>query len=157
MIRVLGIDPGINGALAFICGIKIEIRDMPIVKSIRRTRVNVSYLVQLVQDLNPDHAFVEFASARPGQGVSSCFNYGFSNGIIHGVLAALQVPMTIIHPVKWKRELQVPRDKKEARMRASQLMPHGAHLWPLAKHDGRAEAALIAYYGAGKLGKTWEW
>jgi hypothetical protein len=26
-------------------------------------------------------------------------------------------------------------------------MPGFSRLWPLVKHDGRAEAALIAYYG----------
>jgi hypothetical protein len=34
-----------------------------------------------------------------------------------------------------------------ARARATQLLPAAAHRWPLVKHDGRAEAALIAYYG----------
>jgi hypothetical protein len=47
----------------------------------------------------------------------------------------------------WKKALGVPADKDGARARASQLMPENAWLWPLVKHDGRAEAALIAYWG----------
>jgi hypothetical protein len=31
-------------------------------------------------------------------------------------------------------------------------MPAAAHHWPLVKHDGRAEAALIASYGLRQLG-----
>jgi hypothetical protein len=35
--------------------------------------------------------------------------------------------------------------------RASELLPRFAGLWPLVKHDGRAEAALLALYGAREL------
>jgi hypothetical protein len=31
--------------------------------------------------------------------------------------------------------------------RANQLLPFCTDMWPLKKHDGRAEAALIAVYG----------
>jgi hypothetical protein len=41
----------------------------------------------------------------------------------------------------------VPAEKDGARARASQLLPQHAGHWPLKKHDGRAEAALIALYG----------
>jgi hypothetical protein len=61
------------------------------------------------------------------------------------------VPITIVHPRTWKRALGVPREKDGARARASQLLPAHAHLWPLKKHDGRAEAALIATYGVQTL------
>jgi hypothetical protein len=44
--------------------------------------------------------------------------------------------------------LRVPAEKDGARARASQLIPAGASWWPLVKHDGRAEAALIALYGS---------
>ena len=30
-------------------------------------------------------------------------------------------------------------------------MTDHAHLWPLKKHDGRAEAALLAWYGSERL------
>jgi hypothetical protein len=33
-------------------------------------------------------------------------------------------------------------------------MPAAAHLWPLIKHDGRAEAALLALYGLRSLERT---
>ncbi|MBC7907617.1 MAG: hypothetical protein H7Y60_12860 [Rhodospirillaceae bacterium] len=47
-----------------------------------------------------------------------------------------------------QRLLALPADKDGARARASQLLPAHAGLWCRAKYDGRAEAALIAYYGA---------
>jgi crossover junction endodeoxyribonuclease RuvC len=67
-------------------------------------------------------------------------------------LAALGVPMSFVAPATWKRALQVPAAKDGARARASQLLPAAAGHWPLVKHDGRAEAALIALYGLRFLG-----
>ena len=54
----------------------------------------------------------------------------------------------VVHPQRWKRELGVPAGKDGARARASQLLPQAAGQWPLKKHDGRAEAALISVFGS---------
>jgi hypothetical protein len=59
--------------------------------------------------------------------------------------------MTLVPPRRWKSALQVPASKDAARFRASQLLPQAAHLWPLKKHDGRAEAALLAVFGGRQL------
>ena len=68
------------------------------------------------------------------------------------VVAANFIPLTMVAPLKWKRALGVPADKDGARARASQLLPAHAGLWCRVKDDGRAEAALIAYYGVTVLG-----
>jgi hypothetical protein len=47
--------------------------------------------------------------------------------------------------------LGVPAAKDGSRARASQLMPAATHHWPLVKHDGRAEAALIGHCGLSAL------
>ena len=41
--------------------------------------------------------------------------------------------------------------KDQSRALASNLFPQSAYLFKRVKDDGRAEAALIAYYGAAKL------
>jgi crossover junction endodeoxyribonuclease RuvC len=41
----------------------------------------------------------------------------------------------------------VPAGKDAARARACELLPRLADRWPLVKHHGRAEAALLALYG----------
>ena len=87
----------------------------------------------------------------PGQGVSGVFAFGKAYGIAVGVLAAMGTPLSFISPVVWKRALQVPAAKDGARARASQLMPAAVHHWPLVKHHGHAEAALIALYGLRQL------
>jgi crossover junction endodeoxyribonuclease RuvC len=90
-------------------------------------------------------------STSPGQGVSSTFAFGRAYGIVIGILVALGTPMTFVSPAKWKRALGVPSVKDGARARASQLLPQASSRWPLKRHDGRAEAALLALYGLRSL------
>ena len=150
---ILGVDPGINGALVFfdVDRGRLEIHDMPTIvgSGTGRRSVNEAAVGLLVRSRADGlrHAYVERVAAMPGQGVSSMFSFGRSYGVILGVLAALTVPVTLVQPQRWKAALSVPAAKDGARARASQLLPAFASQWPLVKHDGRAEAALIAYYG----------
>jgi crossover junction endodeoxyribonuclease RuvC len=153
-----GIDPGLSGAVAFLdaaSGAVIDIVDMPVLALSRagknKREVDAHALARLIGAHRPGHTFIELVGAMPGQGVSSVFAFGKSFGIALGVIAALDVPYTLVAPVTWKRALGVPAAKDGARARASQLMPGAVHHWPLVKHDGRAEAALIAYYGLRSL------
>ena len=47
-----------------------------------------------------------------------------------------------------------PADKNASRRRASEFFPDCADQWKLAKHDGRAEAAMLAWYGLGFVRKA---
>jgi hypothetical protein len=120
-----------------------------------RPRVDAGALASLLRELagalpgampSIDHAIVESVSARPGQGVTSMFAFGQAVGIVWGVLGAFGVPTTAVTPAAWKSALRVPAAKHGARVRASQLLPGSASMWPLAKNDGRAEAALIGLW-----------
>jgi hypothetical protein len=156
---VLGIDPGLSGAISVLEGDSCLCFDMPVHALSRggksKREVDPHGLANLIVKWASanDHAFVERVGAMPGQGVSSMFALGKGFGIILGVLAALAVPYTVVDPRIWKKALGVPAEKDGARARASQLMPKAAGQWPLKKHDGRAEAALIALYGMRKLGE----
>ena len=151
---IAGIDPGLSGALAMMDARTGELRvfDMPTFSLSRggksKREIDVIGLANLIAaDRHPGHAFIEQVGAMPGQGVSGVFAFGKAYGIIIGVLAARGVPMTFVNPRVWKKALGVPAAKDGARARASQLMPASAGFWPLVKHDGRAEAALIALWG----------
>lgn len=144
---VVGIDPGLKGALAFYNGTRLEIVDMPTIKVTRNSVDAVALARTFGRDITYDHALLERVGARPGNGGSSMFNFGEGFGMIQGVLATLDIPLTLVTPAVWKKALKVPADKSGARGRATQLMPRHAHNWPLIKHDGRAEAALLALYG----------
>ncbi|MFS9669006.1 hypothetical protein, partial [Klebsiella pneumoniae] len=60
---------------------------------------------------------------------------------------AATASLTPVKPTVWKSSLQVPRDKNQARARATQLFPSAAAQVARVKDDGRAEAALIAFWG----------
>jgi len=92
---------------------------------------------------------VEHVGAMPGQGVTSSFNFGFTAGAIQGVVTALGFPIRTVHPQVWKRYFRLLGQPKDAsRAEASRRFPAYADQWPLKKHDGRAEAALLALYGS---------
>jgi crossover junction endodeoxyribonuclease RuvC len=153
-LKVVGIDPGLSGALA-VFDLKaklLAVHDMPTVtvksgKSEKR-QLSESMLAGILRRAQPDHAFLEFVSAMPGQGVTSMFNFGLGYGAIRGVLAALDIPMTTVTPVKWKRDLGLAQGKDAGRARAAQLYPEFADLFMRVKDDGRADASLLAWWGA---------
>lgn len=148
MNTTIGIDPGAKGAIALFHGDAFaDVGDMPTVIVKGKARVDAAQLGEIIRAVRPHHAFMERVGAMPGQGVSSMFAFGMAAGIVMGALGALQIPLTLVTPAQWKVALRVPADKGGARARASQLLPAAAHHWPLVKHDGRAEAALIALYG----------
>ena len=76
------------------------------------------------------------------------FKFGYVCGGLRGLVASHFIPVTYLTPKKWKGALGVPKAKDGARARASELLPGYSHLWQRVKDDGRAEAALIALYGA---------
>lgn len=149
---ILGVDPGISGALAFITSRGLIVEDIPIFKTKKgaktQTTIDAYTLGRIIDSKQITHCYIESVHAMPGQGVSSCFNFGKSLGIIIGVIAANFIPMTLVTPQEWKKALRVPADKDGARARASELMPQYSQKWLLKKHDGRAEAALIAHWGS---------
>lgn len=143
---VAGIDPGLKGAVAIYNGVRLHVFDMPTL-TVKRQEVDAGLLARYLSDQPIDHAWIEQVGSMPGNSAHAMFAFGEGFGIVKGVLAALAVPLSSVRPAKWKNALAVPADKDAARGRASQLFPAFADKWPLKKHDGRAEAALIALYG----------
>jgi len=150
----VGIDPGLSGAIAVfdLKNGKLTIHDMPTMEiRVGKSNKNVISERQLVTILDEPKgavAFCEKVNAMPGQGVTSMFNFGMGFGIVRGVLAALGYGYTLVTPAQWKKKLGVPQGKDGSRHRAMELFPAYAELFRRKKDDGRAEAALIAYWGA---------
>jgi crossover junction endodeoxyribonuclease RuvC len=156
---ILGIDPGLYGAFALLNGNGdhpqgLEIFDMPVheitVNGKKKKRADIYELARWLDAVQKSHrivkAVVENVHAMPKQGVSSSFSFGFVAGAIQGILAAHFLPIELVSPRKWKQAMGLTANKDAARRRASQLMPGFAEKWSRAKDDGRAEAALLAYW-----------
>jgi hypothetical protein len=65
---------------------------------------------------------------------------------------AEQVPLHLVTPGKWKKHFQLTSDKEQSRELAIRLFPGSAFQFNRKKHHGRAEAALLARYGAETIG-----
>lgn len=158
--RILGVDPGASGALVVLntANDKLTVYDMPTVEIKRGTRMVKQVSPQMIVDILLPHqisyVFCERVGAMPGQGVSSMFAFGRAAGVVEGVMAGLALPFTLITPQEWQKAMRVVGGKDGSRQRAAQLWPAQAGEFARKKDDGRADAALIAAYGAMLKGKT---
>lgn len=150
----LGIDPGLQGALALIDNDFqiVNLGDMPLMAMGKKGKkqVNAAELAKIIslwlQNRDIVMAIIEYVSAQPGQGVSAMFNFGKSCGVIEGVVGTLRIPMVLVTPQTWKKRAGLSgKPKDTARTLAQQLYP-GADL-AQKKDIGRADALLIARYG----------
>lgn len=152
-VRVLGLDPGLTGAVA-VWDTALDaliVRDMPVANksgaNTTRREVVPEWLANIIREWSPDVAWIEQVSAMPKQGVSSVFSFGVSYGIARGVLGALQVNTHFVTPAEWKRALRLSSDKSAARALASRLFSANAPEFARKCDDGRAEAALLTHFG----------
>lgn len=151
---ILGIDPGLSGALALYntSDQTVEVFDMPVLELVRNGKkkgeVSAQALANLLAGRGIKAAFLERVNAMPGQGVTSVFSFGRSTGIVEGILAAYDIPTTLVTPQAWQKAVGQRAGKDGSRERAMQLFPAQADLFQRKKDDGRSDAALIAHYGA---------
>ena len=143
-VTLLGVDPGLTGAVAVLHGDDLEVFDMPVSGRAVDAAILASELRRLER---PEVVVVERQQAFPRQGVSSAFKGGVGYGIVLGVLATLGWRVEIVAAGAWKKAVCCPADKDGARARASDVFPGYAYLWCRVKDHGRAEAALIAWHG----------
>lgn len=143
---IMGIDPGASGAVSFYfpeAPELITVEDTPVVDG----STDYTTLARRIGEMAPDVAFVEHVGSMPGQGVASTFKFGASFGIALGIIAALKIPLHLVRPQKWKKHFGLSSDKERSRALALRLWP-SSDAFARKKDEGRAEAALIARYGA---------
>ena len=98
--------------------------------------------------------FIERVHSMPKQGVASAFNFGMGYGLWQGIVSGLNWPMELVTPQQWMKVMMTGqlRGKDAGRGRAMELWPSNVSDFELKKHDGRADATLIAEYGR----RTWK-
>ncbi|WOJ89859.1 hypothetical protein RZS28_00650 [Methylocapsa polymorpha] len=156
---VLGIDPGLDGAVAILtdAGELLEIHDMPTLEDGAKGRraVNPALFASIVYGSQATIAFCELVGPRPTDGVTGAFGFGRSRGIIEGCMAAVGVPLTLIAPPIWKRASNIlpgKENKDSARSVAISRWPSKAGFFARKCDCDRAEAALIAVAGLARKG-----
>ena len=155
---LIGIDPGVSGALAFYAVAEklfLETVDIPTVEVRGKRHVCPHGLRELLKPFrHGEHtAIVEHVQGVQQSGATSAFNFGRGFGVIEGVLAGLGIPYVLVRPQAWTKALGVGSDKGAHRAAAMRLWPENADLFARAKDDGRADAALLCHYYARHGGK----
>ena len=149
----LGLDPGTSGGIAVLddsCNVRLA-EPMPIAGK----EVDGGQLARLVRSLRDldsqaDYtlAAVEHVNAMPGQGVCSMFAFGCSWGQARGVLAALGVPVVLVRPQAWKKQVLagLTHDKVGAFAYCASRWPATSLVMPRCRkpHDGIADALCLA-------------
>jgi len=156
---VLGVDPGLTGAVAAICSARglLDIMDIPVcdnghASGSMRNWVDVAALVLALRDWSQRfefaaHGQVLAAMERPipmptlpAQTIASQFD---TVGAIRAALICRACPVTMVEPGKWKKRYALGRDKDASREVAARLYPAADKLLARKKDHNRAEALLI--------------
>jgi crossover junction endodeoxyribonuclease RuvC len=151
---IIGIDPGISGAISIIENKKIlEVYDTPTMIEGKKNKrqINGAQVSNIIKERLNDNkevvVVVENVNAMPGQGVTSMFNFGQSFGVIKGICAALSLPIYFVRPTKWKKHFNLIKTNKDAsRTKVIEVYPEISNKLHRKKDSNRADAILIALY-----------
>ena len=151
---IIGIDPGINGAISVLKNKKIiEVYDTPTMIDGKKNKrqINGAQVTNIIKErLNTNDeviVVVEQVNAMPGQGVTSMFNFGQSFGVLKGICSAMQLSMYFVRPAKWKKYFNLINSEKDAsRTKAIQIFPYVSEKLSKKKDGNKADAILIASF-----------
>ena len=152
--KIIGIDPGLSGAIAILENNKVlNIFEMPVMSEGKKNKrqLNSAQLVTLLKDNISENeevsVVVEQVNAMPGQGVTSMFNFGQTFGAIKGVCAALRLPIFFVRPSKWKKHFELINSSKDSsRTKAIEMYPSLSDDLAKKKDVNKSDAILIARF-----------
>ena len=153
---IVGIDPGITGAICFFSdGKVIDVIDMPTMAEGKKNKKQVNgrqiyneiMLIKNKFKSEKMSVIVEQVSAMPGQGVTSMFNFGQSFGVIKGICSAMELPIFYVRPAKWKRHFNLINSEKDAsRTKVIEMYPSLSSQLAKKKDVNKSDAILIARF-----------
>ena len=152
--KIIGIDPGLSGAIAVLKNNKVlNIFDMPVMSEGKKNKrqLNSALLVSLLKEnltsSEEVSVVVEQVNAMPGQGVTSMFNFGQTFGAIKGICAALDLPIFFVRPSKWKKHFELINSSKDSsRTKAIEMYPKLSMQLSKKKDVNKSDAILIARF-----------
>lgn len=159
----VGIDPGSEGAIGFLCGNFACVVDIPTYKTERsgkkldgssktKTLFDHRAIVELFEPFNPlrkrIRVCVEEAQVQiKGKGANAYtgFRVGVGFGMWSLFFTALDYYHEVVAPISWKKNMGLQgKDKEFSRMKAAAMFPN-VKLTRKADHN-RAEGLLLAEY-----------
>jgi len=148
---VVGIDPGVTGAVAVIDDDSADVFDIPAFKVSSMTMIDAIELRAMLRDLDPDIVFVEQVHAN-AISYKSNFALGHAIGTITTVVTLQEISMQRIQPKEWQRltgltSIPAKERKKAHRGRAAEMWPNLRFKLNRVADHNRADALLIAAGG----------
>ena len=151
---IIGIDPGLSGAIAILQNKKVQsIFDIPVMSEGKKNKrqLNSAQMVKIIKDnisnIEETVVVVEHVNAMPGQGVTSMFNFGQTFGAIKGVCAALELPIFFVRPSKWKKHFELINSSKDSsRTKVIEMYPSLSSQLAKKKDVNKSDAILIARF-----------
>lgn len=149
--RILGIDPGIRGALVMIESSSLEVLDYMFMPYDGK-ELDVSSVHRFVSNGKPDLVILERQIAMPKQGRSGLFSLASGYGSLRATLVCAGVPYLTPLPNAWTKVALagVPGKGKSRNIAAAKRMFPKFNMSPGRRrvdHDGLADALMLAYYG----------
>ena len=138
----IGIDPGKNGAIAWITDGKTCVEKMPdTLQDLWELIVSISLNTGI--GYRRIFAYVEQVSSSPQMGVVSAFSFGRGYGNLEMALTAAGIPFERVRPQVWMKALgcMTKGDKNVTKRKAQELFPDQKIT------HATADALLIAHYG----------
>lgn len=158
MTIVLGIDPGITGALATLDGESVYVDDLPIrlkrdVSKVKNEIDPIALKALLLKRLPADRGAIcvmEVLNTFAGGSVQTMASLAATKAVISTVLELCGVDTLFVSPQAWQKFYGIR--KSESSDTKEQSLAHARKLFgsafcPLKKHHGRSDALLIARYG----------
>ena len=153
---IIGIDPGISGAICFFQDGQIsEIVEMPVMAEGKKNKRQINgqqiynEIYSRIDKISKKNitVVIEQVSAMPGQGVTSMFNFGQSFGVLKGICSAMQLSMRFVRPTKWKKYYGLIKAEKDAsRTKVIEIFPYISSQLSKKKDSNKADAILIASF-----------
>ena len=153
---IIGIDPGISGAICFFENGQVkEIINIPVMADGKKNKRQINgpqtynEILKRIKNYPQKDIIVviEQVSAMPGQGVTSMFNFGQSFGVLKGICSAMQLSMFFIRPAKWKKYFGLIKTEKDAsRTKVIEIFPYISSELSRKKDSNKADAVLIASF-----------
>jgi hypothetical protein len=147
MKNVIGIDPGLSGGIAAIINGVPYAWPMPVAGK----ELDLAAIRDLIRSSGPGLAVVEKVGSMPGQGLSSTFKFGMGYGAIQGILTAMDIPIELVTPQRWKGRVLAgtKKDKDAAVAYCRRAFPTVPLVLPRCRkaHDGMADALCLAEMG----------
>ncbi len=163
---IVGIDVGINGAAAAFCPADTEgpefisdAIDLPTMPDGTKNQIHELSLCRWLQAVGATHAVIENVRAMPSipgndavrrsMGAASAFRFGVAAGQLRAVVRMFGIEPEFVEPSVWKRHFRLKGpDKEQSRQLALELWPLSGYLLRRKMDHQRAEAMLIAKWGA---------